>query len=68
MNEANHSSLICTADNFIMTVKNIDTINILYLFVPSIFHVPKLSFNFIFVGQLFELEYKLIFDFFGMHV
>jgi hypothetical protein len=63
-----HSSLIRTADGSIMTVKNIGTINTHSLFVPEVFHVPELSFNLLFVGQLCELGYKLVFDFSGVHV
>ena len=35
------------------------------LFVPGVFHVPDLSYNLCFVGQLAELGYRLIFDYFG---
>ena len=51
-----------------MTVKNIGTINVLFLSVPKVFHMPELSFNLLSVGQLCELGYKLVFDFSGVHV
>ena len=35
------------------------------LFVPRVFHVPDLFYNLCFVGQLAELGYRLIFDYFG---
>ena len=62
-----HSSVIRTADSSTMNVKNIGTIT------PSLslsegFHVPALSFNLISVGQLCKLGYRLVFDFFGVHV
>ena len=35
------------------------------LSVPGVFHVPDLSYNLCPVGQLAELGYRLIFDYFG---
>ena len=35
------------------------------LFVPRVFHVPDLSYNLCYVGQLAELGYRLIFYYFG---
>jgi hypothetical protein len=63
-----HSSLIRTIDGSIMTINNIGTINTPSLSIPKVFHVPELSFNLLYVRQLCELGYKLVFDFFGVHV
>jgi hypothetical protein len=63
-----HSSLIRTADGSIINVKNIGTISTPSLSLPEVFHVPELSFNLIFVGQLCELGYRLVFDFSSVHV
>jgi hypothetical protein len=63
-----HSLLIHTANGSTMNVKNIGTISTHSLSLPEVFHMPELSFNLIFVGQLCELGYKLVFYFFGVHV
>ena len=51
-----------------MNVKNIGTISTPSFSLPEFFHVPNLSFNLIFVGQLCELGYRLVFYFSGVHV
>jgi hypothetical protein len=63
-----HSSLICTADGFIITIKNICTISTPFLSVPEVFYMPELSVNLLSVGQLCELRYKLFFGFSGVLV
>jgi hypothetical protein len=63
-----HSSLICTTDGSTMNVKNISTISTPFLSLPEVFHVPKLSFNLISIGQLYELGYRLVFYFSSVHV
>jgi hypothetical protein len=57
-----HTSLIQTADGSSMTIQTIGTVNTPSLSVPDVFHVPKLSFNLLSVGQLCELGYRLVFD------
>jgi hypothetical protein len=63
-----HSSLIRTVDGSTMNVKNIGTISTPSLSLPQFFHVPELSFNLIYVGQLCELKYRLVFYFSNVHV
>jgi len=56
-----HTSLIHTADGSSITVQTIGTVHTPSLSVPDLLHVPKLSFNLLFVGQLCELGYRLVF-------
>ena len=65
---SSHYPLIHIADGSFMTIKNIGTINTSSLSVPDAFHMPEFSFNLLSVGQLCELGYKLVFDFFGVYV
>ena len=44
---------------------SLDFVSTSNLSVPKVFHVPDLSYNLCFVGQLAELSYHLIFDYFG---
>jgi hypothetical protein len=57
-----HTSLIHTADGSSMTVQTIGTAHTPSLSVSDVFHVLKLSFNLLSVGQLCELGYRLVFD------
>lgn len=52
------TSLIRTGDGSIMTVKIIGTVTTHSLYVPKVFHVPELS----------EIGYRLVFNYFGVHV
>jgi hypothetical protein len=63
-----HTSLIHTADGSSMTVQTIETVHTPSLSVPDVFHVPKLSFNLLSVGQLCGLGYRLIFYSSGVYV
>jgi hypothetical protein len=63
-----HFSLIRIVDGSTMNIKNIGTISTPSLSLPEVFHMPELSFNLIFVGQLCELGYILVFYFSGVHV
>jgi hypothetical protein len=63
-----HISLIHTVDGSSTTVQTIGTIHTASLSVSDVFHVPKLSFNLLSVGQLCELGYRLIFDSSGVYV
>ena len=44
---------------------NIGSILTSNLSVPGVFNVPNLSYNLFSVGQLAELDYRIIFDYFG---
>ena len=48
-----------------MSYHNIGSISTFNLLVPGVFNVPNLSYNLFFVGQLAELCYRIIFDYFG---
>jgi hypothetical protein len=63
-----HTSLIHTVDGSSMTVQTVGTVHIPSLSVIDVFHVPKLSFNLLSVGQLCELGYRLVFDSSGVYV
>jgi len=63
-----HTSLIHTGDGSSMIVQTISIVHTPSLSVPDVFHVPKLSFNLLSVGQLCELGYRLVFDSFGVYV
>jgi hypothetical protein len=51
-----------------MTVQTMRIVHTPTISVPDVFHVPKLSFNLLSVGQLCELGYRLVFDFSGVYV
>ena len=48
-----------------MFVRSIYTVSISKLFISDVFHVSKLSYNLLSVGQLVELGYRIILDYFG---
>jgi hypothetical protein len=56
-----HTSLIHTADGSSLTVQTIGTVHTPSLSVFDVFHMSKLSFNLLSVGQLCELGYRLVF-------
>ena len=45
-----------------MPVHSVGTISTSKLSIPKVFHVPKLSYNLHFVGQLIKLGYRIILD------
>ena len=61
---APHSLNICTANGSTMSGHNIGSISTSNLSVPGVFNVPNLSYNLFSVGQLVELGYHIIFDYF----
>ena len=61
---APHSLNICTANGSTMFGHNIGSVLTSNLSVPRVFKVPDLSYNLFFVGQLTELGYHIIFDYF----
>ena len=48
-----------------MLVRSIDTVSTSKLSISNVFYVPKLSYNLLSVGQLDELGYRIILDYFG---
>jgi mTERF domain-containing protein len=48
-----------------MLVRSIDTVSTSKLSISNVFHVPKLFYNLLSVGQLAELSYRIILDYFG---
>ena len=57
--------LLFTQPMAAMLVRSIGTISASKLFIPDVFHVPKLFYNLLSVGQLVELGYHIILDYFG---
>jgi hypothetical protein len=62
---ARHAPTIHTADGSTMLVRSIGTVSTSKLSISNVFHVPKLSYNLLSVGQLAELGYRIILDYFG---
>ena len=62
---APHPLNIHIADSSTMHGNSLGFVSTSNLSVPGVFHVPDLSYNLCFVGQLAELGYRLIFDYFG---
>ena len=60
-----HPLNIRTANGSTMSGHNIGSVSTSNLSVPGVFNVPNLSYNLFFVGQLAELGYRIIFDYFG---
>jgi hypothetical protein len=61
---ARHAPTIHTANGSTMLVHSIGTISTSKLSISDVFHVPKLSYNLLSVGQLVELGYRIILDYF----
>ena len=62
---APHPLNIRTANGSTMFGHNIGSVSTTNLSVPGVFNVPDLSYNLFSVGQLAELGYRIIFDYFG---
>ena len=62
---ARHAPTIHKANGFTMFVRSRGTISTSKLSIPDVFHVPKLSYNLLSMGQLAELGYCIILDYFG---
>ena len=60
-----HPLNIRTANGFTMSGHNIGFVSTSNLSVPRVFNVSDLSYNLFSVGQLAELSYLIIFDYFG---
>ena len=65
LNPAPHPLHIRTANGSTMSSHNIGSILTFNLSVPGVFNVLNLSYNLFSVGQLAELGYCIIFDYFG---
>ena len=61
---APHPLNIHTAYGFTMSCHNIGSISTSNLSIPRVFNVTDLSYNLFSVGQLAELDYRIIFDYF----
>ena len=64
LNPAPHPLHIHTTNGSTMFSHNIGSILTFNLLVPGVFNVPNLSYNLFSVGQLAELGYRIIFDYF----
>jgi hypothetical protein len=60
-----YAPTIHTANGSTMLVHSIGTISTSKLSIFDVFHVPQLSYNLLSVGQLAELGYRIILDYFG---
>lgn len=60
-----HPLNIHTANSSTMSGHNIGFVSTSNLLVPGVFNVPDLSYNLFSVGQLAELDYRIIFDYSG---
>ena len=54
-----------TTNSSTMSSHNIGSVSTFNLSVPGIFTIPDISYNLFSVGQLAELGYRIIFDYFG---
>ena len=62
---APHPLNIHTTNGSTMSGHNIGSVSTSNLSVPGVFNVPDLSYSLFSVGQLAELGYRIIFDYFG---
>ena len=60
-----HAPTIHIANGSTMLVRSIGTVSTSKLSISNVFHVPKLSYNLLSVGQLAELGYRIILNYFG---
>lgn len=51
-----------------MTTKNIGNVHGCNLSIPIVFCILKLSFNLLFVSQLYEIGYKIVLDLYSIVV
>ena len=65
LDPAPHSLNIHIVDGSTMHGNSLGFVSTSNLSVPGVFHVPDLSYNLCSMGQLAELGYCLIFDYFG---
>uniref|UniRef100_A0A2N9F5Q7 Retrovirus-related Pol polyprotein from transposon TNT 1-94-like beta-barrel domain-containing protein n=1 Tax=Fagus sylvatica TaxID=28930 RepID=A0A2N9F5Q7_FAGSY len=62
---ARHAPNIHTVNGSTMLVRSIGTVSTSKLSISDVFHVPQLSYNRLSVGQLAELGYRIILDYYG---
>ena len=62
---APHPFNIRIANGSTMSGHNIGSVSTSNLSIPGVFNIPSLSYNLFSVGQLAELGYRIIFDYFG---
>ena len=60
-----HTPTIHTVDGSTTLVRSIGTISTSKLSISDLFHMPKLSYNLLSIGQLAEFGYLIILDFFS---
>jgi hypothetical protein len=60
-----HAPTIHTANGSTMLVCSIGIVSTSKLSIFDVFHVPKLSYNLLSVGQLAKLGYRIILNYFG---
>ena len=65
ISSARQTPTIHTVDGSTMSIRSVGNIFTSKLYIPEVFHVPKISFNSFFVAQLAELGYCIILDFSG---
>ena len=65
LDPTSHPLNIHIADGFTMHENSLGFVSTSNLSVPGVFHVPNLSYDLCFVGQLAELSYRLIFYYSG---
>ena len=65
LDPAPHPLNIHIANGSTMNGNSLDFVSTTNHFVPGVFHVPDLSYNLCYVGQLVELGYRLIFYYSG---
>ena len=65
ISSVHHAPTIHTANGSTMLVRSIGTVSTCKHSISDVFHVPKLSYNLLSVGQLTELSYRIILDYFG---
>jgi hypothetical protein len=64
-NSARYAPTIHIANGSTMLVRSIGTVSTSKISISNIFHVPKLSYNLLSMGQLAELSYHIIHNYFG---
>ena len=62
---ASHPLNIRITNGSTMSGHNIGSVSTSNLSIPGVFNIPSLSYNLFSVGQLAELGYRIIFDYFG---
>ena len=64
-NYVRHAPTIHTANGSTMLVRSIGTVSTFKTSISDVFHMPKVSYNLLSMGQLAKLGYRIILDYFG---